>query len=123
MRPRGRRKRDDVHVPAGVPDGLGVAPETCLVTTNRYQRIFRHETDGRWVSAQGPEGNCGVLDVATLSDAGGVRWTMEIKKTVTKKDGRVQSDRRAAGTTWLAEHSTTAAVPIRPARRVEPIVW
>src|SRR6476469_3392068 len=40
-----------------------VAPETCLVTTNRYQRNFHHEGDGSWVSAQGPEGGCGVVDV------------------------------------------------------------
>jgi hypothetical protein len=62
------------------------APDTCVVTTSRYQRTFHHETDGRWVSSQGPEGFCGVLDVATLSDAGGVRWTMDVRKTVTKKN-------------------------------------
>jgi hypothetical protein len=63
-----------------------VAPETCLITTNRYQRDFRRDTASRWVSTEGPEGVCGLLDVATLVDEGGVRWTMETHKVVTKKD-------------------------------------
>jgi hypothetical protein len=63
-----------------------VAPDTCLVTTNRYERAFRRETATRWVSTEGPEGVCGLLDVATLQDDGGVRWTMETHKVVTKKD-------------------------------------
>ena len=63
-----------------------VAPDTCLITTNRYQREFRRDTASRWVSTEGPEGVCGLLDVATLDDEGGVRWTMETHKVVTKKD-------------------------------------
>ena len=53
-----------------------VAPDTCVITTSRYQRTFRRQaTDGvsrtgsapaRWVSTEGPEGDCGMLDVATL---------------------------------------------------------
>jgi hypothetical protein len=63
-----------------------VAPDTCLVTTNRYERAFHRETATRWVSTEGPEGVCGMLDVATLQDDGGVRWTMETHKVVTKED-------------------------------------
>src|ERR1700682_5966529 len=63
-----------------------VAPDTCLITTNRYERAFRRDTASRWVSTEGPEGVCGLLDVATLQDDGGVRWTMETRKVVTKKD-------------------------------------
>lgn len=63
-----------------------VAPDTCLVTTNRYQRTFRQEAAGKWVSNLGPEGSCGVVDVATLSDGGGVRWTMEINKAATNRN-------------------------------------
>lgn len=62
------------------------APDTCLVTTNRYDRVFRRESATRWISTEGPDGVCGVLDVATLLDEGGVRWTMEIRKRATKKD-------------------------------------
>jgi hypothetical protein len=73
------------------------APDTCLITTNRYERAFRREdtlspgslprpSASRWVSTEGPEGVCGLLDVATLQDDGGVRWTMETHKVVTKKD-------------------------------------
>jgi hypothetical protein len=62
-----------------------VAPDTCLVTTNRYERAFHRETASRWVSTEGPEGVCGLLDVATLQDDGGVRWTMETHKVVTEK--------------------------------------
>jgi hypothetical protein len=63
-----------------------VAPDTCLITTNRYERDFLRDTASRWVSTEGPEGDCGLLDVATLRDDGGVRWTMETRKVVTKKD-------------------------------------
>jgi hypothetical protein len=62
------------------------APDNCLITTNRYERAFRRDTASRWVSTEGPEGVCGLLDVATLQDDGGVRWTMETHKVVTKKD-------------------------------------
>jgi hypothetical protein len=61
-------------------------PDTCLITTNRYQRDFRRESASRWVSTEGPEGECGVLDVVTLDDDGGVRWTMETRTIATKKD-------------------------------------
>ena len=63
-----------------------VAPDTCLITTNRYQRVFDRDSVTRWVSTEGPEGVCGLLDVATLQDDGGVRWTMETRKVATKKD-------------------------------------
>jgi hypothetical protein len=65
-----------------------VAPDTCLITTNRYQRTFRRPASGPagWVSTEGPEGDCGMLDVATLQYDGGVKWTMEMKKVATKKD-------------------------------------
>jgi len=63
-----------------------VAPDTCLITTNRYERHFQRDTASRWVSTEGPEGICGVLDVATLHDEGGVKWTMEMRKVVTRKD-------------------------------------
>jgi hypothetical protein len=64
----------------------GVAPDTCLITTNRYQRTFRRDTSARWVSTEGPEGVCGLLDIITLQDGGGVRWTMETRRVVTKTD-------------------------------------
>jgi hypothetical protein len=63
-----------------------MAPDTCLITTNRYQRTFRRDTSARWVSTEGPEGVCGVLDIVTLQDGGGVRWTMETRRVVTKTD-------------------------------------
>jgi hypothetical protein len=61
-------------------------PDTCLVTTNRYDRVFRRDSATHWTSTEGPTGVCGVVDVVTLQDDGGVRWTMELKKEVTKKD-------------------------------------
>jgi hypothetical protein len=64
-----------------------VAPDTCLITTNRYERDFRRDTESSWVSTTGPEGACGLLDVATLRDEGGVKWTIEMHQVVTKKDG------------------------------------
>jgi hypothetical protein len=58
-----------------------VVPDTCLVTTNRYQRVFRWQSNTLWTSTEGPTGECDVLDVVTLQDDGGVRWTMTIRKT------------------------------------------
>jgi hypothetical protein len=74
-----------------------VAPDTCMITTSRYQRTFRRQATAegvsrtgsmpaRWVSTEGPEGDCGMLDVATLQYEGGIKWTMETKKAATKKD-------------------------------------
>ena len=74
-----------------------LAPDTCLITTNRYQRTFRRETapdtgnrtpptSTRWISTEGPAGDCGLLDVATLQHDGGIKWTMETRKVAAKKD-------------------------------------
>jgi hypothetical protein len=60
--------------------------QTCLVTTSRYERTFQAQTGARWVSTEGPEGECGVVDVATLENEGGTRWTMDVKKLITRKD-------------------------------------
>jgi hypothetical protein len=62
------------------------APDTCLATTNRYERVFQRDAPNRWISREGPDGECGMLDVVTLQDDGGVRWTMETRRTVTAKD-------------------------------------
>jgi hypothetical protein len=80
-----------------------LAPDTCLITTNRYERTFRRDTATRWVSTEGPEGVCGVLDVATLQNDGGVKWTMETRKLVTKKDAAPacqSSDTQAETLSW-----------------------
>jgi hypothetical protein len=73
------------------------APDTCLITTNRYQRTFQREAaadagrptasaSARWISTEGPTGACQVLDVATLQYDGGIKWTMETRQVATKKD-------------------------------------
>jgi hypothetical protein len=62
-----------------------LAPDTCLVTTNRYAKTFLRSGEGRWTSSDAPAGVCGVTEVVTLQDGGGVRWTMETKKVVTRK--------------------------------------
>ena len=79
------------------------APQTCLITTNRYERTFQKQTSTRWVSREGPTGVCGVVDVTTLQDDGGVRWTMELRQTVTRKDASpecVSIDERLETMTW-----------------------
>ena len=72
-----------------------IAPQTCLVTTNRYARTFTKQgplsgkaTVGntRWVSRGAPEGPCGVSETTTLQDDGTVKWTMETRKLVTRRD-------------------------------------
>ena len=62
-------------------------PLTCLVTTNQYARRFQKQSPTRWVSSEGPAGECGLLDVATLEDEGNmIHWSLEMKKVVTRKD-------------------------------------
>ena len=63
------------------------APDTCLVTTNRYDRLFLRDSPNRWTNREGPEGICGLLDVVTLTNEGGIKWTMEVKQEVTRKEG------------------------------------
>jgi hypothetical protein len=88
-----------------------VAPDTCLITTNRYERTFKRQgppadgrgtaaTPSRWVSTEGPEGTCGVLDVATLQYEGGIKWTMEIKKVATKKDASCRPLEESETLSW-----------------------
>ena len=60
---------------------------TCVVTTNRYEQVFRKDGDARWTSREAPDGACGVVEVTTLMDGGGVKWTLETRKVVTKKAG------------------------------------
>ncbi len=64
-----------------------VAPDTCLVTTNRYDRVFLRDSPNRWTNREGPEGTCGLLDVVTLTNEGGLKWTMELKQEVLRKGG------------------------------------
>lgn len=63
-----------------------LAPDTCLITTNGYDRTFERESAGRWISKEKPDGACGVVDVTTLLDEGGVRWTLDARKIVTNRD-------------------------------------
>jgi hypothetical protein len=63
-----------------------VAAGTCLITTNRYQLTFRRQSDARWVSAEEPAGECGLSNVVTLQDDGGVRWTMSIRRSAVSRD-------------------------------------
>ncbi len=87
----------------------GIAPDTCLITTSQYQRTFRREpatagrnqalsSPARWVSTEGPEGDCGLLDIATLQYDGGIKWTMETKKVATKKDASCRASEGASET-------------------------
>jgi hypothetical protein len=43
------------------------APQTCLITTNRYEQDLQKETSTR-CRREGPAGECGVVDVFTLQD-------------------------------------------------------
>jgi hypothetical protein len=81
-----------------------LAPQTCLVTTNRYARTFTKQAplngngpgaplngnappaNTRWISSGAPEGQCGVSEITTLQDDGTVKWTMETRKLVTRRD-------------------------------------
>ena len=94
-----------------------VTPDTCLVTTNRYDREFRRDSPNRWINREGPEGACGLLDVVALTSEGGAKWTMELKKEVTRKEGS------AACQTMKPETEVFSWQNIRrplPCRNVQP---
>jgi hypothetical protein len=90
-----------------------VAPDTCLITTNRYQRTFRRDTSVRWVSIEGPEGVCGLLDVVTLQDGGGVRWTMETRRLATRTDAAPNCPAADAQVTTLSWQNVRRRLPCR----------
>ena len=71
-----------------------IVPDTCLITTNSYQRVFRLDSPSHWTSREAPADVCGVQDVATLQDGGGVRWTMELTKDVTRRDASAYGSAR-----------------------------
>jgi hypothetical protein len=89
------------------------APDTCLITTNRYDRVFRRETASRWTSTEGPTGDCGLMDVVTLQDDGGVRWTMEMRKTVTKTDASPACQASGGQSVTLSWQNIRRALPCR----------
>jgi hypothetical protein len=61
--------------------------QTCLITTNQYSRTFDKQSATRWVSIDGPDGECGLLDVATLEDEGNmIHWSLEMKTVRTRTD-------------------------------------
>jgi hypothetical protein len=79
------------------------APQTCMITTNRYDRTFRKLSATRWVSSAPPAGVCGVVETTTLQDDGGVKWTMETRKVITRKDAAPEcrnSDEEAETLSW-----------------------
>ena len=64
-----------------------LAPDTCFVTTNHYDRVFERQTPTQWIGRQPAEGPCAIVDETTLRDGGGVKWTMETRKVVGAKAG------------------------------------
>jgi len=65
-------------------------PDTCMVTTNAYDVVFRRESPTRWVSRAAPQGACGVVDTVVLEDGGGVHWTMTLTTSATRTDADPQ---------------------------------
>jgi hypothetical protein len=61
-----------------------VDPTTCVMTTNGYEQTFRRESATRWVSTGAPAGECGMVETTTLDDAGGIRWTMTVRRVATR---------------------------------------
>jgi hypothetical protein len=83
-----------------------LVPDTCLVTTNGYERRFERiaPTATRWTSRQTPQGRCGVVDVVTLDDGGGGKWTMTLTTVVTSKETSCQAARGEEGETFTWEN-------------------
>ena len=92
-----------------------IVPETCLITTNRYARTFDldRESANRWVSREGPEGVCGIVDIVTLHDTGNGRWTMETRKVATKPDGAATCGTLETGPETLSGQNIRRPLPCR----------
>ena len=102
----------------------GIVPDTCLITTNRYARTFELDrgSANRWVSSEGPEGVCGIVDVVTLHDTGNGGWTMETRKVATKPDGAATCGTLETGPEILTGQNIRRPLPCR---FVQPggLVW
>jgi hypothetical protein len=101
-----------------------VVPDTCLITTNRYARTFELDRDAenRWVSREGQDGVCGIVDVVTLHDGGRGKWTMEMRKVATKKDAASTCGTMETGPETLSWQGIRRPLPCR---FVQPggLVW
>lgn len=79
--------------------------DTCLVTTNRFERQFDKQDETTWVSRVPAAGPCGVVDVATLVDEGrAIRWSLEFRTEKTdRRDGACRApDPPAERFSWKA---------------------
>ena len=56
----------------------------CVITTNGYEQTFHRDPPTRWISAEEPAGDCGIVETTTLDDGGGARWTMTMSKKATR---------------------------------------
>jgi hypothetical protein len=92
-----------------------IVPDTCLITTNRYARTFEldHDSANRWVSSEGPEGLCGIVDVVTLHDTGNGRWTMETRKVATMPDGAATCGTQETAPEILSGQNIRRPLPCR----------
>ena len=67
----------------------GIPSDTCQIITNRYEMTFKSQGPRRWVSNEGPNGACGIVEVTTLEEdprGGGILWTMDSQKIVTNRN-------------------------------------
>ncbi len=96
-----------------------IDPTTCILTSNGYEQTFRRESATRWVSTAAPGGECGIVDTTTLDDAGGIRWTMTVRRVATRNATPVIVPGRLsrAGELQLAESEAQAAMHLDSARR------
>lgn len=62
---------------------------TCNVWSNTYTHEFEKDAQGRWVSTEGPQGQCGVVYVSVLEQEGDypTLWNYWTRKIVTNKEG------------------------------------
>ena len=64
--------------------------QTCTVWSNTWEQSFQYNpSSGKWTSKMGPNGDCGVINVSTLSKAHEKdwEWTYETRKVVTNREG------------------------------------
>jgi hypothetical protein len=85
--------------------------QTCLITTNRYALTLQKQTGLEWSTTEGPTGECGVTVVTTLKNDGGAMWAMDVRTTVTKKDGAPACRSMENATETLSWRNTRRTLP------------
>lgn len=88
-----------------------ITPDTCLITTNRYERVYQRDGEMHWTSRGEPVGTCGTVEVSTLRGDGGIRWTLEMRTEVTTPAAAPACAALAQGGDTMSWHTLRRPLP------------